>query len=130
MLRARNRTHYLLIFLSSDTAPQGQSKRPADSCGIWTGIRMTLSDRSLLVILIVGIVAGWLAGKVVRGAGFGLIGDAALGIVGGLTAEWFARRFGLHIWHGIIGLALTAAIGAIVILTVLRALGAGSWGTR
>jgi uncharacterized membrane protein YeaQ/YmgE (transglycosylase-associated protein family) len=91
---------------------------------------MTLSDRGLLVILVVGVVAGWLAGKAVRGAGFGLVGDAALGIVGGLAAEWFTHRFGVHLWHGIIGLTITAALGAIVILTVLRIVGAGSWGVR
>jgi uncharacterized membrane protein YeaQ/YmgE (transglycosylase-associated protein family) len=91
---------------------------------------MTLTDRSLLVILIVGVVAGWLAGKTVRGAGFGLIGDAALGIVGGLAAEWFSHRFGVHLWHGLIGLTITAALGAIVILMGLRVVGASAWGAR
>jgi uncharacterized membrane protein YeaQ/YmgE (transglycosylase-associated protein family) len=47
---------------------------------------MHLSDEGLLVILVVGIIAGWLAGKVVRGNGFGLVGDAAIGIVGALVA--------------------------------------------
>ena len=51
---------------------------------------MTLSTESILVILVVGIVAGWLAGKVVRGAGFGLIGDLLVGIAGAFVA---ARLF-------------------------------------
>ena len=85
---------------------------------------MTLSDRSLLIILIVGIIAGWLAGKIVRGSGFGLIGDAAIGIVGGFVGDWFMHRFGLHIAGGIVGLIINAALGAIVVLVLLRAIGA------
>jgi hypothetical protein len=45
---------------------------------------MHLSDQGLLVILVVGVIAGWLAGKIVKGHGFGLVGDAAIGIVGAL----------------------------------------------
>lgn len=85
---------------------------------------MTLSDRSLLIILIVGVIAGWLAGKVVRGAGYGLVGDAAIGIVGGFVGDWFMHRFDIHIAGGIVGLIINAALGAIVILVVLRAVGA------
>ena len=84
---------------------------------------MTLTDQSLIIILIVGIIAGWLAGKVVRGAGFGLIGDAAIGIVGGFVGEWFVHRFGVHIAGGIAGLIINAALGAIVVLVILRAVG-------
>ncbi len=85
---------------------------------------MTLTDQGLIIILVVGIIAGWLAGKVVRGAGFGLIGDAAIGIVGSFVGEWFMHRFGVHIASGIVGLIINAALGAIVVLVVLRALGA------
>ena len=85
---------------------------------------MTLTDQSLIIILIVGIIAGWLAGKVVRGSGFGLIGDAAIGIVGSFVGEWFMHRFGVHIAGGIVGLIINAALGAIVVLVILRALGA------
>ena len=48
---------------------------------------MTLSNNSLLVILIVGVVAGWLAGQVVRGGGFGLIGDLVVGIIGAFNGD-------------------------------------------
>ena len=57
---------------------------------------MHLSDQGLIVILVVGIVAGWLAGKVVRGSGFGLVGDAAIGIVGALIGDWLLHRLGIH----------------------------------
>jgi uncharacterized membrane protein YeaQ/YmgE (transglycosylase-associated protein family) len=59
---------------------------------------MHLSDEGLLVILVVGIIAGWLAGKVVRGNGFGLVGDAAIGIVGALVGDWLLHRFSRHHW--------------------------------
>jgi uncharacterized membrane protein YeaQ/YmgE (transglycosylase-associated protein family) len=53
---------------------------------------MRLSDQGLIVILVVGLIAGWLAGKVVRGNGFGLVGDAAIGIVGALVGDWLLHR--------------------------------------
>jgi uncharacterized membrane protein YeaQ/YmgE (transglycosylase-associated protein family) len=51
---------------------------------------MHLSGESLLVILFVGLIAGFLAGKIVRGSGFGLIGDIAIGIVGAFIASWLS----------------------------------------
>jgi uncharacterized membrane protein YeaQ/YmgE (transglycosylase-associated protein family) len=89
---------------------------------------MHLSNEGLLVILVVGVIAGWLAGKIVKGHGLGLVGDAAVGIVGALIGDWLLHRFGLHFGAGIIGLAINATIGAIVLLLALRLLGAGGWG--
>ena len=93
------------------------------------GKTMHLSDQGLIVIL-VGIVAGWLAGKVVRGSGFGLVGDAAIGIVGALIGDWLLHRLGIHFGSGIIGLVINATIGAIVLLLALRLTGASGWGGR
>jgi len=56
---------------------------------------MHISGESLLVILLVGLVAGWLAGKIVDGSGFGLIGDMAIGIVGALIGSWLMTRLGI-----------------------------------
>jgi uncharacterized membrane protein YeaQ/YmgE (transglycosylase-associated protein family) len=91
---------------------------------------MHLSDQGLLVILVVGVIAGWLAGKIVKGHGFGLVGDAAIGIVGALIGDWLLHRLGLHFGAGIIGLVINATIGAIVLLLALRLLGASGWGGR
>jgi uncharacterized membrane protein YeaQ/YmgE (transglycosylase-associated protein family) len=91
---------------------------------------MHLSDQSLLVILVVGLIAGWLAGKIVRGNGFGLVGDAAVGIVGALIGDWLLHRLGIHFGSGIIGLVINATIGAIVFLLALRLMGASGWGGR
>ena len=89
---------------------------------------MHLSNQGLLVILVVGVIVGWLAGKIVKGQGLGLVGDAAVGIVGALIGDWLLHRFGLHFGAGIIGLAINATIGAIVLLLALRLLGASGWG--
>ena len=94
------------------------------------GQNMHLSDEGLIVILVVGFIAGWLAGKVVRGNGFGLVGDAAIGIVGALIGDWLLHRLGVHFSSGVIGLVINATIGAIVLLLVLRVMGASGWGGR
>ncbi len=91
---------------------------------------MHLSDQGLLIILVVGIIAGWLAGKIVRGDGFGLVGDAAIGIVGALIGDWLLHRLGVHFGSGFIGLVINATIGAIVLLLPLRLMGARGWGSR
>jgi uncharacterized membrane protein YeaQ/YmgE (transglycosylase-associated protein family) len=91
---------------------------------------MRLSDQGVMIILVVGILAGWLAGKVFKGNGFGLVGDAAIGIVGALIGDWLLHRFGIHFGAGFLGLVVNAAIGSIVLLLGLRLVGASGWGGR
>jgi uncharacterized membrane protein YeaQ/YmgE (transglycosylase-associated protein family) len=91
---------------------------------------MRLSDQALVVILAVGLIVGWLAGKVVRGNGFGLVGDAAIGVVGALVGDWLLHRVGVHFTSGLIGLIINATIGAVVLLLILRLAGASGWGNR
>jgi uncharacterized membrane protein YeaQ/YmgE (transglycosylase-associated protein family) len=92
---------------------------------------MYLSNQSLLVIIVVGIVAGWLAGKVMRGGGYGLIGDLVVGLVGALIGDWLLPQLGIHLGTGIVALILNAFIGAVVLLLVLRLVsGGGGWGRR
>ena len=81
---------------------------------------MDMSTESILVILVVGIVAGWLAGKVVRGVGFGLIGDLLVGIAGAFVAAWLFPRLGIRIGTGIISEIIFSALGAIILLLVVR----------
>jgi uncharacterized membrane protein YeaQ/YmgE (transglycosylase-associated protein family) len=81
---------------------------------------MDMSVHSLLVILLIGIVAGWLAGKVVRGGGFGLIGDLVVGIAGAFIASWLFPKFGVHIGSGIGEEIVYAMLGAIILLLVVR----------
>jgi len=74
----------------------------------------------LLVFLIVGAIAGWLAGVVVKGGGFGLLGDIVVGIVGGLIAGWLFGHLGISLGGGLLGQIISAAIGAIILLLVIR----------
>ncbi len=89
---------------------------------------MDMATESIVIILIVGIVAGWLAGKIVRGTGFGLIGDLLVGIAGAFVAAWLFPRFGIHIGTGIVADIIYSALGAIILLLVVglvRGLGRG-----
>ncbi|MGH6715593.1 MAG: GlsB/YeaQ/YmgE family stress response membrane protein [Bradyrhizobium sp.] len=81
---------------------------------------MYLSNQGIVVILIVGLVAGWLAGKAVRGTGFGIIGDVLVGIAGALIASFLFPRLGIHLGVGLISKIIYSAIGAIILLLVVR----------
>src|SRR5881275_1769843 len=92
---------------------------------------MHMSNESLLVILLVGIVAGWLAGKIVRGTGFGIIGDLLVGIVGAFIGNWVLPRLDIHLGTGMVSAIVNATIGAILLLLVVGLLrGAGGWRSR
>ena len=81
---------------------------------------MQISNEGILVILFVGLVAGWLAGQIVRGTGFGIIGDILVGIVGALIASLLFPRLGLHLGTGLVSEIIYSAIGAIILLLVVR----------
>ena len=75
---------------------------------------------SLLVFLLVGAAAGWLAGQIVKGYGFGLIGNIVIGIVGAFLAGFLLPNLGLGIPAGIVGSIIYATIGAVVLLLLIR----------
>jgi uncharacterized membrane protein YeaQ/YmgE (transglycosylase-associated protein family) len=75
---------------------------------------------SIVVWLIVGAVAGWLAGMVVKGGGFGLIGDIVVGIIGAVIAGWLLPRLGIVIGSGIVAAIIDAFIGAVILLVILK----------
>jgi uncharacterized membrane protein YeaQ/YmgE (transglycosylase-associated protein family) len=90
---------------------------------------MYLSGESIVVILLVGLIAGWLAGEIVFGGGFGLIGDIAIGIVGAFIGSWMLPRLGVHIGGGLVNHIIVATIGAVVLLVVLGFIQHGrGWG--
>ena len=80
----------------------------------------------LISWIVVGLIAGWLAGMVMRGGGYGLIGDIIVGVVGGLLGGWIATSL-LHIGAGVNGInlesILVAFAGAVVLILLLRLLG-------
>jgi len=79
-----------------------------------------MDAQGIVVWLIVGAIAGWLAGMVVKGGGFGLIGDIVVGIVGAVIAGWLLPQLGIVIGSGIIGAIIDAFIGAVILLIILR----------
>jgi uncharacterized membrane protein YeaQ/YmgE (transglycosylase-associated protein family) len=92
---------------------------------------MNMSGESLLVILFVGVIAGWLAGQLVRGAGFGLLGDLILGILGAFLGSWLLPRLGIHLGAGMISAIINATLGAVLLLLIVRLLrGGNGWGNR
>jgi uncharacterized membrane protein YeaQ/YmgE (transglycosylase-associated protein family) len=86
---------------------------------------MRMSNEGILVILFVGLVAGWLAGKIVRGTGFGIIGDILVGIAGALLASLLFPKLGIHLGTGLVSEIIYSAIGAIVLLLIVRLLRGG-----
>ena len=80
-----------------------------------------MAAQSLLIILIVGGVAGWLAGLVMQGTGFGLIGDIIVGVIGSFIGSWLVTQFHLpiHIGPPIVDSIIIAFIGAVVLLFLI-----------
>ncbi|HEY6140613.1 MAG TPA: GlsB/YeaQ/YmgE family stress response membrane protein [Thermoanaerobaculia bacterium] len=73
-----------------------------------------------LWFVIIGAVAGWLAGQFMRGNGFGLLGDIVVGIIGAFIGGYLFRAVGVEIGHGLIGSLIVAFVGAVVLLFIVR----------
>jgi uncharacterized membrane protein YeaQ/YmgE (transglycosylase-associated protein family) len=87
---------------------------------------MHMSNESLLIVLIVGVVAGWLAGQVVQGVGFGLIGDLIVGIAGAFFGSWVMPQFHVQFGQGIVSAIANATIGAILLLLIIGVFSSGN----
>ena len=74
---------------------------------------------SIIVWLIVGAIAGWLAGLIVKGAGFGLLGNIIIGIIGAAVAGWLLPQLGVNLGTGLGRAIINAAIGGVVVLVIL-----------
>ena len=75
---------------------------------------------SLLVFIIIGAIAGWLAGLIVKGYGFGLLGNIVVGIVGAFIAGWLFPALGVSLGTGIVAAIIHAVIGAVILLVLIR----------
>lgn len=73
---------------------------------------------SLLIFLLIGAVAGWLAGQLMKGGGFGLLGNMIVGIVGAVIGGWLFGALGIAA-GGLIGSIITATVGAVVLLFIV-----------
>ena len=78
-----------------------------------------MAIESIIIWLVIGGVAGWLAGLIVKGYGLGLVGNIVVGIVGAFIAGWLLPRIGIVIGGGIIAAIINAVIGAVILLLVI-----------
>ena len=78
-----------------------------------------MSLEALIIWLIVGALAGWIAGLIVKGYGFGLIGNIIVGIIGAVIAGWLLPRIGIVIGTGFIAALINAVIGAVILLVII-----------
>lgn len=73
----------------------------------------------IVYILVVGLIAGWLAGKIMKGKGFGLVGDLVVGVLGAIVGTWIFGVLGLGA-YGLLGSIVVALIGALLLLYIVR----------
>ena len=79
-----------------------------------------MAAHGIIIWLIVGAIAGWLAGALVKGGGYGLIGDIIVGIAGAFIGGWLAGQLGIMIGGGLLSAIITATAGAVILLFILR----------
>ena len=92
---------------------------------------MYMSSESLLIILLVGLVAGWLAGQIIHGTGFGLIGDLVIGVIGAFIGGWLLPQLGIRLGSGTVSAIIGATIGALLLLLIIRLVrGGNGWRAR
>ena len=78
-----------------------------------------MTIEGLIIWLVIGAIAGWLAGLIVKGYGFGLAGNIVVGIIGAFIAGWLLPRIGLVIVGGVVAEIVDAVIGAVILLLVI-----------
>jgi uncharacterized membrane protein YeaQ/YmgE (transglycosylase-associated protein family) len=83
---------------------------------------MNLEPGGVLAWLVVGAIAGWLAGQVMKGGGYGLIGDIVVGIIGAIVGGFLLGALGISGPAGLVGSIVVAFIGAVVLIAVVRAI--------
>jgi uncharacterized membrane protein YeaQ/YmgE (transglycosylase-associated protein family) len=76
----------------------------------------------LLWVILVGLVAGWATGKIMKGSGYGPLTDIVLGILGGVVGGWMLRLFGFYTTGGLIPSILVAIFGAVILVALVRAI--------
>ena len=78
-----------------------------------------MDGRGVIWFLVVGLIAGWVAGKIMQGSGFGLVGDLVVGILGAVLGGWLFSLVGIAAW-GFVGSIVVAVVGALVLLYLVR----------
>lgn len=96
-------------------------------------LSFVLADLALSTIvwwLIVGLIAGFLASLVMRGGGYGIVGDIIAGLVGAFIGGWLFSLLGISAGGGLLGEIIIAFVGAVILIAILRALTGGFGGSR
>jgi len=78
-----------------------------------------MDSTSLIIYILVGLIAGWLAGMIMKGKGFGLIGNIIVGLIGGLLGGWIFKSLNWSIGTGVVSSIITSLIGAIILLVIV-----------
>ena len=78
-----------------------------------------MTTQSLILFLVIGLLAGWLAGNIMKGGGFGLVGDLVGGVIGAFLGGWIFSLLGVST-YGLLGMLITALVGAVVLLFLIR----------
>lgn len=78
-----------------------------------------MDGRGIIWFLLVGLIAGWLAGKIMKGSGYGLVGDLVIGMLGAIVGGWVFGLLGIAAW-GFVGSIIVALAGALILLYVIR----------
>jgi uncharacterized membrane protein YeaQ/YmgE (transglycosylase-associated protein family) len=79
-----------------------------------------LRNEPILVILLVGLVAGWLAGHIVKGTGYGIVADICIGVVGALIGSWLLPQIGIRVGTSLVTAIIVSTVGAVLLLVILR----------
>jgi uncharacterized membrane protein YeaQ/YmgE (transglycosylase-associated protein family) len=112
------------IMVPGSQGPQCTRATPAGAAaqrfGTQENRKEAMEPHGIIVWLVIGAIAGWLAGKVVRGGGYGLIGDIVVGIIGAVIAGYLFPYLHIYIASGIVGSIIDAFIGAVILLVLLR----------
>jgi uncharacterized membrane protein YeaQ/YmgE (transglycosylase-associated protein family) len=112
MARPRNR------FCPATEKPGGDA-HPAIAHSHATGKEDAMPTQSLILFLVIGVLAGFLAGKIMKGGGFGVLGDLVIGVVGAFLGGWLFSLFGITA-GGLLGALVTALVGALFLLYLIR----------
>jgi uncharacterized membrane protein YeaQ/YmgE (transglycosylase-associated protein family) len=79
-----------------------------------------MAGTGLILFILIGLAAGWLAGQIVKGGGYGIVGDIIVGVIGAVIGGFLFQRSGAFAGSGLIGSLIVATIGAVILLFVLR----------
>jgi uncharacterized membrane protein YeaQ/YmgE (transglycosylase-associated protein family) len=81
-----------------------------------------MGPTSLVAVVVVGMAAGWLAGRIVAGRGHGLVGNLVVGIAGAVIGGWVAPLLGVGLGFGLVRQVITATVGAVILLAIVKVL--------